>query len=88
MKDSLRSSKDHFYKKVSSSKGFQGLQQPKSEIYSSLIQALKTDLFQIQDLINSNTSEISMYKILSKTPGLTKKLNDIEANANKMKENI
>ena len=73
----LRQSKDNFYKKVSSSKGF-GYQQNKGEIYSTLVQMLKSDLFQIQEMINSNSSEIKMYKLLSKIPGLTKKLSDIE----------
>jgi len=54
----------------------------KTETYQTLIQMLKTDLIQIQDMININSSDIKMYKLLSKTPGLTKKLSDIEENKN------
>ena len=54
----------------------------KTETYPTLIQMLKSDLIQIQDMINSNSSDIKMYKLLSKTPGLTKKLSDIEENKN------
>ena len=50
----------------------------KSETYTTLIQMLKSDLMQIQDMINNNSSDIKMYKLLSKTPGLTKKLSEIE----------
>ena len=41
---------------------------------------LKSDLFQIQDMINSNSKDIKMFKLLSKTPGLSKKLTEIEQN--------
>ena len=54
----------------------------KTETYPTLIQMLKSDLIQIQDMINNNSSDIKMYKLLSKTPGLTKKLSDIEENKN------
>ena len=54
----------------------------KTETYPTLIQMLKSDLIQIQDMINNNSSDIKMYKLLSKTPGLTKKLSDIEDNKN------
>ena len=50
----------------------------KSDSYTTIIQVLKSDLIQIQDMINENTSDIKMYKLLSKFPGLTKKLSDIE----------
>ena len=50
----------------------------KTETYQTLIQMLKSDLIQIQDMINNNSSDIKMYKLLSKTPGLTKKLSEIE----------
>lgn len=39
---------------------------------------LKSDLLQIQDMINSNTQDIKMFKLLSKAPGLSKKLSEIE----------
>ena len=52
----------------------------KTETYQTLIQMLKSDLIQIQDMINNNSSDIKMYKLLSKTPGLTKKLSEIEEN--------
>ena len=52
----------------------------KSESYLTLIQMLKNDLFQIQDMINSNSKDIKMFKLLSKSPGLSKKLSEIEKN--------
>lgn len=52
----------------------------KTETYPTLIQMLKSDLFQIQDMINSNSKDIKMFKLLSKTPGLSKKLTEIEQN--------
>jgi len=50
----------------------------KSESYLTLIQMLKSDLFQIQDMINNNSQDIKMYKLLSKAPGLSKRLSEIE----------
>ena len=50
----------------------------KSDSYLTLIQMLKSDLVQIQDMINSNTQDIKMFKLLSKAPGLSKKLSEIE----------
>jgi chromosome segregation ATPase len=50
----------------------------KSDSYLTLIQMLKSDLLQIQDMINSNTQDIKMFKLLSKAPGLSKKLSEIE----------
>ena len=58
------------------------LHENKTETYPTLIQMLKSDLIQIQDLINNNSSDIKMYKLLSKTQGLTKKLTEIEENKN------
>ena len=55
-------------------------QQKKSETYSTIMQMLKSDLIQIQDMINSNSGDIKMYKILNKSPGLSKKLSEIEEN--------
>jgi len=52
----------------------------KSDSYPTLIQMLKSDLFQIQDMINLNSKDIKMFKLLSKTPGLSKKLTEIEQN--------
>ena len=52
----------------------------KSESYPTIIQMLKSDLFQIQDMINSNSKDIKMFKLLSKVPGLSKKLTEIEQN--------
>jgi len=66
-KKSLISSNSSFY-----------IQTNKSETYPTLIQMLKNDLIQVQDMINQNSSDIKMYKLLSKTPGLTKKLTEIE----------
>ena len=56
------------------------LQHKKSESYPTIIQMLKSDLIQIQDMINSNSGDIKMYKILNKSPGLSKKLTEIEEN--------
>ena len=56
------------------------LQQKKVESYPTIMQMLKSDLIQIQDMINSNSSDIKMYKILNKSPGLSKKLTEIEEN--------
>ena len=50
----------------------------KSESYQTLIQMLKSDLIQIQDMINNNTQDIKMFKLLSKAPGLSRKLSEIE----------
>ena len=50
----------------------------KSESYLTLIQMLKSDLLQIQDMINNNSQDIKMFKLLSKAPGLSKKLSEIE----------
>ena len=50
----------------------------KSDSYHTLIQMLKSDLLQIQDMINNNTQDIKMFKLLSKVPGLSKKLSEIE----------
>ena len=50
----------------------------KNESYQTLIQMLKSDLIQIQDMINNNTQDIKMFKLLCKTPGLSKKLSEIE----------
>ena len=58
------------------------LHENKIEIYPTLIQMLKSDLIQIQDMINNNSSDIKMYKLLSKSPGLTKKLSEIEEGKN------
>ena len=86
-----RMSGDNFHKRIntgrsnhlntSTSNSFY-FQENKSETYQTLIQILKSDLIQIQDLINTNSSDIKMYKLLSKAPGLTKKLSEIEDNKN------
>ena len=65
---SQSSTNTHFY-----------IQQKKSESYPTIIQMLKSDLIQIQDMINSNSGDIKMYKILNKSPGLSKKLSEIES---------
>ena len=58
------------------------LSENKIDSYPTLIQMLKSDLIKIQDMIKYNSSDIKMYKLLSKTPGLTKKLSEIEENKN------
>ena len=65
---SQSSTNTHFY-----------IQQKKSESYPTIIQMLKSDLIQIQDMINSNSGDIKMYKILNKSPGLSRKLTEIES---------
>ena len=86
MENSARKTGEKFNQRVGTARsthltstgGFFYLQENKSETYQTLIQMLKSDLIQIQDMINSNSGDIKMYKILSKTPGLTKKLTEIE----------
>ena len=89
--DKRRKSGDNFHKKLGSSRGrdLQGtstrnfyIPSSKTENYSTIIQILKSDLLTIQDMINSNSGDIKMYKLLSKTPGLTKKLSEIEETKN------
>ncbi len=58
------------------------LHENKTETYHTIIQMLRSDLIQIQDMIKNNSSDIKMYKLLSKSPGLTKKLSEIEENKN------
>ena len=58
------------------------LSESKVDTYPTLIQILKSDLIKIQDMIKYNSSDIKMYKLLSKTPGLTKKLTEIEETKN------
>ena len=58
------------------------LHENKTETYQTIIQMLRSDLIQIQDMIKNNSSDIKMYKLLSKSPGLTKKLSEIEENKN------
>ena len=86
MENSSRKTGEKFHQRVGTARsthlnstgGFFYLQENKSETYQTLIQMLKSDLIKIQDMINSNSGDIKMYKILSKTPGLTKKLTEIE----------
>ena len=83
--DIKKTTGDNFYKRVGSSRSEVRQSQSnfyfssnKSETYSTLIQMLKSDLLTIQDMINSNSNDIKMYKLLSKNPGLTKKLSEID----------
>ena len=88
MENIVRKSGENFHKRIGtarsnhlnySSTGSQFyLQENKSETYQTLIQMLKSDLIKIQDMINTNSGDIKMYKILSKSPGLTKKLSELE----------
>ena len=88
MENISRKSGDNFHKRIGTGKGNNlnysttgssfYLQENKSEIYQTIIQMLKSDLTKIQDMINSNLNDIKMYKLLSKTPGLTRKLTEIE----------
>ena len=88
MENIIRKSSENFYKikgsvrennlSYSTTGSLFYLQENKSETYQTFIQMLKSDLIQIQDMINSNSSDIKMYKILSKSPGLTKKLTEID----------
>ena len=75
-----RSGKGHLNASLTGSSFY--LSQNKVDSYPTLIQMLKSDLLKIQDMISSNSSDIKMYKLLSKTPGLTKKLSEIEENKN------
>ena len=71
-----RSGKSHLNTSLTGSSFY--LSQNKVDSYPTLIQMLKSDLIKIQDMITSNSGDIKMYKLLSKTPGLTKKLSEIE----------
>jgi len=71
-----RGGKNHMNSSLTGSSFY--LHENKTETYQTLIQMLKSDLIQIQDMINNNSSDIKMYKLLSKTPGLTKKLSEIK----------
>ena len=73
-----RSGKGHLNASLTGSSFY--LSQNKVDSYPTLIQMLKSDLIKIQDMIKYNSSDIKMYKLLSKTPGLTKKLTEIEEN--------
>ena len=73
-----RSGKGHLNASLTGSSFY--LSESKVESYPTLIQILKSDLIKIQDMIKYNSSDIKMYKLLSKTPGLTKKLSEIEEN--------
>ncbi len=75
-----RSGKGHLNASLTGSSFY--LSQNKVDSYPTLIQMLKSDLIKIQDMISSNSSDIKMYKLLSKTPGLTKKLSEIEEHKN------
>ena len=75
-----RSGKGHLNASLTGSSFY--LSESKVDSYPTLIQILKSDLIKIQDMIKYNSSDIKMYKLLSKTPGLTKKLTEIEENKN------
>ena len=75
-----RSSKGHLNASLTGSSFY--LSESKVDTYPTLIQMLKSDLIKIQDMIKYNSSDIKMYKLLSKTPGLTKKLTEIEESKN------
>ena len=75
-----RSGKGHLNASLTGSSFY--LSESKVDSYATLIQMLKSDLIKIQDMIKYNSSDIKMYKLLSKTPGLTKKLSEIEENKN------
>jgi len=75
-----RSGKGHLNASLTGSSFY--LSESKVDTYPTLIQMLKSDLIKIQDMIKYNSSDIKMYKLLSKTPGLTKKLTEIEESKN------
>ena len=83
--DKGKISGDNFYKRIGSARSTHNNSQNnfyissnKKEIFSTLIQILKSDILSIQEMINSNSNDIKMYKLLSKNPSLTKKLSEIE----------
>ena len=86
MSNKARLTGENFHKRITSGKksllstnsSFY-TQENKNESFPTIIQILKNDIIQIQDMINQNSSDIKMYKLLSKTPGLTKKLSEIES---------
>ena len=75
-----RSGKGHINASLTGSSFY--LSESKVDTYPTLTQMLKSDLLKIQDMINNNSSDIKMYKLLSKSPGLTKKLSEIEETKN------
>ena len=83
--DKGKISGDNFYKRIGSARSTHNNSQNnfyipsnKKENFSTLIQILKSDILSIQEMINSNSNDIKMYKLLSKNPSLTKKLSEIE----------
>jgi hypothetical protein len=70
---SINSTQDNFFRK--SGKGFNSMS---SLNRSDNCGFIKSDLFQIQDLINEFSHLIKMFKISSKSSSLTKKLSEIE----------
>ena len=83
--DKGKISGDNFYKRIGSARSTHNNSQNnfyipsnKKENFSTLIQILKSDILSIQEMINSNSNDIKMYKLLSKNPGLTKKLSEID----------
>ncbi len=83
--DKGKISGDNFYKRIGSARSTHNNSQNnfyipsnKKENFSTLIQILKSDILSIQEMINLNSNDIKMYKLLSKNPSLTKKLSEIE----------
>ena len=73
--DKGKISGDNFYKRIGSARSTHNNSQNnfyissnKKEIFSTLIQILKSDILSIQEMINSNSNDIKMYKLLSKNP--------------------
>jgi hypothetical protein len=71
----LSSTQDNFFKKCNNSKGFIT---NKGDVYGTIIQIMKSDLFQIQEMIKEYSHTIKMYKLMSKSSNITKKLSEIE----------
>ena len=68
------SSQENFFRK--SGKAFSQIS--KSDSHYAI---MKSDLFQIQEMINENSYLIKMYKLTSKSSQLSRKLNEIDANS-------
>jgi hypothetical protein len=70
---SQSSTQDGFFRKTKGS-----FQQSKGETFGTIIQIIKTDMVQLQEMINNNTHLIKIFKLTSKSSNLSKKLTEIE----------
>jgi hypothetical protein len=67
------STQENFFRKTGS-KSFTS----KSDTFGTIIQIIKSDIFQIQETVNDNSSILKMFKIVSKNSTVSKKIAEIE----------